>query len=535
MRRLLPLSLLALAACTGHVMNPRPEIIRFGPAAAGSAPQAAPTAGGVASGRPASARQPGVSPGSPWATKRIGSATLPGALEAQAGGTERGAAERAVANLGPTLAEVSATRGLAVLRPIEGKVVGRDAMIARVMSKVERDYPPGVLRAQGEVLAALGLVPPDYDYQAGMYGLLKSNVAGFYDPDDRAMVLLDDLDGQNIADTLAHELTHALQDQHYQLEPLLRYRPHDSDRVAAVQVLSEGDATSTMFDVVSGAGFDMPDGWMRLLLLGSTAFSEGGADVPRVLHLSLVASYVDGLALVRELRRKGGWPAVDQVWRRLPTTTEQVLHLDKYLANEPGIELPVPSLDALGLDWTTLDHDVLGEQGLRISLEKWTDRDTAARAAAGWGGDRYVVAIRPLGPPPMAASPASGGAPLRAALPAAAPAPGPVMAATGLPAGPSELVVAWVVRFDTPADARELAEVLRQGLGAECTERPRLGAMAWLARGDTVAIAAGPFQRDAQGARLPAPPSCVRTTAWARSLLAQKRPAAPGGGSSVPR
>ena len=262
---------------------------------------------------------------------------------------------------------------------------------------------------------------------------------------------------------------------------------------------------SGMFEVTQGSAFDMPESWMRFMLLSSTAFSDGGPDVPRVLHLSLIAPYVDGFALVQELRRRGNWAAVDQVWRNLPVDTEQVLHLDKYLAHEPPIELAVPPLEALGRGWAVLDHDVLGEQGLRISLEKWSSRDAAATAAAGWGGDRYVVAVRPLGTP-------AGVTPAAAAAPR-------------LPAGPTELAAAWVMRFDTPADARELAELLRGALGADCRERPRLGALTWLAAGSSVVIAAGPYQRDAKGARQPAPPSCPLTKAWAKSMLtAANRP-----------
>jgi hypothetical protein len=281
---------------------------------------------------------------------------------------------------------------------------------------------------------------------------------------------------------------------------LLRYRPHDSDRVSAIQVLSEGDATSLMFDVVSGSAFNVSEGALRFALAASTAFSAQGPDTPRLLHAALVSPYIDGFAFVQALRQRGDWPAVDAAWHALPATTEQVLHLDKYDAREPALPVAVPALDALGSGWSLVDHDVLGEQGLRIALEIWTDPARARTAAAGWGGDRYLVASRP----------SPGGS-----------------------AGATEVAVAWIVRMDGARDGAELAAVLRTALGAPCVERPMLGALAWQARGDVVTLAAGPFVRAADRKRQPASPGCATLRRWNRDLLAAAHPktsAAPADG-----
>jgi len=156
-------------------------------------------------------------------------------------GDGRKAVALATSQIEATLQTMSRLRGLAIRRPVSGTILDRDTVIKRIVAKVERNLPPEALHAQAELLGALGLIPPDYDFVAWIYSMLKENVAGFYDPEDAAMVLLDDLDETSLAETLAHELVHALQDQHYTMEPLMRYRPHDSDRVAAVQILSEGD------------------------------------------------------------------------------------------------------------------------------------------------------------------------------------------------------------------------------------------------------------------------------------------------------
>ncbi|MBW2526319.1 MAG: hypothetical protein JRI23_19210, partial [Deltaproteobacteria bacterium] len=391
------------------------------------------------------------------------------------------------AEIRSALEQTAALRGLPVLRPVEAKRLGRQAVIDHIKAKVKREIPPGVLQAQGELLRGLELIPGDYDYVAGIYALLEEQVAGFYDPEIPALVLLDDLSESGAEETLAHELVHALQDQHYDLETKLDYRPHDSDSVAAVQTLSEGDATHAMFDAAAGAVVVVSEEVFRMALVASTALSQSGSTTPRVLQAALIAPYVDGFSLVSALRQRGGWAAVDAMWRQPPASTEQVIHLDKYQAGEPPIHVPVPSLDALGPGWTVMDHDVLGEQGLRIALEQWASRATARRAAAGWGGDRYAVAGRALTPE---------------------------AARTDI-----ERVAAWLIRMDSSRDAAELGRVLDGAFGRGCKERPALGAITWLRRGTAVVIAIGPYVRSPDGTHLPAAPSCPTTRAWARAML----------------
>jgi hypothetical protein len=106
-----------------------------------------------------------------------------------------------------------------------------------------------------------------------------------------------------------------------------------------------------------------------------------------VLQRSLTAPYADGLVLVQALRRRGGWPAVDAVWRALPDTTEQLLHLDELDAREPAKPVSAPPNARLGSGFHPALDEVMGEQSLRILLEEWTRRAEAASAAAGWGGD----------------------------------------------------------------------------------------------------------------------------------------------------
>ncbi|MBI4706250.1 MAG: hypothetical protein HY744_34570 [Deltaproteobacteria bacterium] len=389
------------------------------------------------------------------------------------------------------LGRVAALRGLGPERGVQATVLGRDAVIARIIAKTEREIPEHALRAQGELLAALGLLPTGYDFVAGVYALLRSEIAGFYDTTEKRLFLLDDLPDREAEPTLAHELVHALQDQHFALEALTKYRPGEGDRIGAAHALGEGDATSAMLDLTAGSAMRFEQQWLRLAMVASVALSEAGVQTPPVLRAALVAPYVDGFAFVQDLRRRGGWAAVDAAWRRPPASTEQLLHVGKYDSGEPVRDVAAPALEPLGEGWQALDADVLGEQGLRIVLEQWTDRAQAARAAAGWGGDRYVVARR----------------------------------APAAPARDEQLAAAWLVRFDSAGDAAEMAAVLRRAMGHRCTDRPERGPIAWQLRRDLVVLAAGPYVRDGQGkmARPDAVPNagepCRLTGAWTGRIL----------------
>jgi hypothetical protein len=316
-----------------------------------------------------------------------------------------------------------------------------------------------------------------------MLKLVEGRIAGLYDPDDQTMYLADDLSDDEAIETLAHELVHALQDQSFALASRIKFSPGQSDRVAAAHSVIEGDATSAMLDVVIGSAFDVSESALRRLVTASTALSQVGLETPRFLQSSLNAPYIDGFVLVQEYRRRGGWQAVDAVWRAMPETTEQLLHPAKLDAREPAIVLGVPPVEVLGGDFRAVFDDVMGEQGLRMVLEEWSNRERADEAATGWGGDRIVVARRDLPDP----------------------------------AGAHEIAVGWHLRMDTPKDAAQVETILRTKLGERCRERPALGPIAWTAKGRDIAVAAGPFVRDGRTAA--ARGSCKGASQWAGAML----------------
>ncbi len=296
------------------------------------------------------------------------------------------------------LRQVEAARGLKADRAVPGRFLSRPQLIARVKEHVSRELPAEAIRNEGLALQLFGFVPTKFDYEAAEYDLLEDQLAGYYEPFDATMYMARDLEDEEANATLAHELVHALQDQHWDLEARSKYEPGAGDRGAAVSALAEGDATSAMFDVMilraaPGSGktaADLPD--EAFVAQIREGIDRGAAaTVPHVMRTSLAAPYIYGTLFVNALRRSGGWKAVDDAWDNPPTTTEQILHVSKWRAHEPAMSVPPPPFATLGPGWKVADEDSDGELGARIAFEEWLDPTSAAAASDGWGGDRGVL------------------------------------------------------------------------------------------------------------------------------------------------
>ena len=394
---------------------------------------------------------------------------------------------------------------LDVLGIVKGRTISRDAMVQHVERGLDTEIPPAVVSASGEILFALGTVPASFDYRQGLLEVMRSELLGFYDPHEKTMFLGGDLRGQEVDATLWHELVHALQDQHYGLEKLLDWKDDAGDWQGAVHALAEGDATSAMIDGLFAEKHlrapEIPDS----LLDVQTALSAGSVQgVPPIIKRSVVAPYLDGLSFVNTLRRRGGWAAVAGAWEHLPSSTEQILHLEKYDAREAPEPLPALLPSADGPRQVTYS-DVYGEQSLRVLFEEWMPAKAAREAASGWAGDR-VAAFSDGALTSVAwriryddADAALAG--LRAF------ARGALAAEDQRADGHGRLS-----EFVSGADALRATQA-----GQLCRERHSRGPFAVLRRGRELAVTLGPFRRNSGTARSEG--KCSAALGWAAALL----------------
>jgi hypothetical protein len=255
------------------------------------------------------------------------------------------------------------------------------------------------------VLKKLGLAPRDFQYRQLMIRLLTEQVAGYYEPKTRQFYLADwiDVDGQK--PIMAHELTHALQDQHFNLRRFDHWPKGDADAELAAHALIEGDATLAMAMYVAGNPFRA---LAFLKSMGATGIATEELDkAPRALRETLLFPYQEGMSWTRALYKQGGWAEVSKAFTTLPQSTEQVLHPDKYFAHEAPVKITLtditnllnesaPPAAAAGSNppagWKLLASDVNGEWGFYLILDEYLKSPAdSRRAAGGWGGDRTAL------------------------------------------------------------------------------------------------------------------------------------------------
>jgi hypothetical protein len=311
--------------------------------------------------------------------------------------------------------ETERARQLELLEPVDASTLDD----AELREYVEGELARVELDVSRSILVAFGFVPADVDLRRTMVDLLAAEVVGLYDPrTDRLFVRRDvaaslatpSEAAQEARMVLVHELTHALQDQHFQTLDDGADEAWSDDAESVVTCLAEGDATTTMIVAALARG-GAPDRTLqpglRAALRQSGTATIPGSDALRVAppyfaHV-LAAAYLEGAAFVSELRSVGGWAAVDEAHREPPRATRDVLHTDRYLAGDAlvEVELPptLPPLDGAG--WRRGATAVLGELETGAFLLPLDDPARLWSAADGWVGDRFVVYESPQGAPAL--------------------------------------------------------------------------------------------------------------------------------------
>jgi hypothetical protein len=286
--------------------------------------------------------------------------------------------------------ETSRIRGLSFKRPVTYDVVSRATINKVIGQKLSEQYSEAEFEDARLGYVALGLIPTDFNLKQHYIDLLGEQVAAFYDQHAHKLFMFEDASLANPQNRviLSHELTHALQDQNFGLNQLPLEIKTNDDRALAASALVEGDATLEMNQFMAER-FTLKD----LRDDVTSVFTQNLEQIrksPRFLREGLLFPYTSGLGFCSQLfNEHGGFRAVSEAFHRPPASTAQILHPEKYFANEQPLTVDWPNLEVLG-EKPIVDN-VLGEFGTRILLNDWTDTSTAENASRGWRGDRYLV------------------------------------------------------------------------------------------------------------------------------------------------
>src|SRR5215212_2577455 len=294
------------------------------------------------------------------------------------------------------LRETSELRHLAVLRQVRSGAQSRAEIEQMLVRNLNESATPDETSATETMMKKFGLAPADFQLRPFLIDLLTEQVAGYYDPKTQEFYLADwiDLDGQR--PVMAHELTHALQDQHFNLRRFEDWPRHDSDAEMAAHALVEGDASYLMMQYVARDPVRQL-AFVKSMMSGGADASEQIEKAPRVLREQMLFPYLQWMMWVAQVYKQGGWEAVSAAYKNLPKSSEQIMHGEKYGANELPQKVAARDLSAsLGRGWRMADHDVLGEWGCYVLLDEFLQSaDVSRRASAGWGGDRYALFVGP--------------------------------------------------------------------------------------------------------------------------------------------
>jgi hypothetical protein len=278
-------------------------------------------------------------------------------------------------------AVVQAERGLTFTEPVDVELAGEGEFQRRLLD----DFDEGVddLRNTEVLLKAFGLVEADVDLVEAMRTLLGAGVVGFYDPETDELVVRGTALTPYVRTTIAHELTHALDDQRFDLDRP-EYDDADDEIDFGFSAVVEGNARRVEDAYRAGLSDE------EQLDAAAEELSLGGGldlgDVPLVLVDLISAPYGLGHDFVVQLIDDGGQEALDAAFDAPPRTSEQVIDPASYEAGEGAIEVPAPTVTG-----QVVDQGVAGQFLIQVVLADGLDEERARAAATGWGGDSVVA------------------------------------------------------------------------------------------------------------------------------------------------
>ncbi|MSR36493.1 MAG: hypothetical protein EXR95_07615 [Gemmatimonadetes bacterium] len=297
------------------------------------------------------------------------------------------------------LPDLTARSGLELKAPVRLARRSRPELVAYLTRKLDQEMPAAEARDITESYRLLGLVPEGLDLRALLLSVYTEQVAGFYDPDSTALFVMDDQPTESLRTVLIHELVHAVQDQHVDLDSLTA-RARGNDRQMAAQAAIEGHATLVMIEYAAsqqmGRRVDLTEipeisAQMRPDLESLREQYPAVASAPAIIQETLLFPYLEGTGWVLRLWHDAG-ARPSPLSELLPQSTEQVIGEGPSLP--PGRDEPTEvGLGVAGARYS----NTLGEMETGVLLRQLVG-PAAATAARGWDGDRFALVDAAGGP-----------------------------------------------------------------------------------------------------------------------------------------
>jgi hypothetical protein len=300
------------------------------------------------------------------------------------------------------LAQMSKILSLPIKQPLKKSVRSREEIRQYLIAQMREDKDDAKRYADQKAMEAMGLIPKGYPLDQKMVALLTEQIAGLYDPKAGEFFIADWTEPDEQRMIMAHELTHALQDQYFHVQKWEDDVKANDDATLARESVLEGSATLAMVDyLLRGTGKSTRDigDFDPSILLGDMSDSPELADSPTVIQDELTFPYMPGASFVqRVLKAWNGWPDMHRLFENPPASSQQILHPDLYIRGVmPAYVDLAPVTKAVPRVWKKLDENVLGEFGMNELLKPFLGKDRAAELSPSWSGDRYAIYQRESG------------------------------------------------------------------------------------------------------------------------------------------
>jgi len=351
-------------------------------------------------------QQPQTSPQTPSAEQKAGQAKAAAAAPERK--ISKAEADELFRSVDQILQFVSKDTGLPIKHPVKRKLASRQEVVKYLEDNMKGDEDTKRMESSAVTLEKLGLLPQKFALRDFLLKLLKEQVAGYYDTKTKTVYLLDWVEPEAQKPVLAHELTHALQDQNFNLKKWSQVSgaKHLSDQQtidrdeerAARQAVLEGQAMVTLFDYyMAPQGRSVEDSPMIVKAIQAGMLTGGSspmfAKAPMFLKESLVFPYMDGLdfegTVLRKLGKQGAFAGV---FKNPPEDTRQIMQPETYLAHEVVPQMKFVNLDKIvGKPYKRYDFGGLGEFDIYLLVKQWVDTRTAKEVSQGWRGGYYLT------------------------------------------------------------------------------------------------------------------------------------------------
>jgi uncharacterized protein DUF6782 len=295
------------------------------------------------------------------------------------------------------LQQMSELTGLPIKSSLKKQVISRPEVSKYIADTLHSEMTPQEIHIQEATLQAFGLVAPDFNLEKFLISFYTEQAAGFYDPLRKTMFIADWVEPDMQRMVLSHELTHALQDQSYDLEKFLKAARDDDDASAAREAVVEGHATAAMIqEMIEPMKLEVMPSLEPLMapiiqqqLEEFPAFTEA----PFFFRFQALFPYIEGIGFMQHGLQAGGWKRLSSLFDNPPRTTKEIFQPEVYFDKQPLPKVTLPQPGALagvrGLNF--LAENIMGEMGYYALLGQLISEDEAKSVTPNWLADRYLL------------------------------------------------------------------------------------------------------------------------------------------------